>query len=104
MSGFALARSPGTIAGGGEYSRAWHRHHGGRRVADRDPTAPGSSAGSRPVEETSETVPYPNLGRSRMDVHLYAWVITVAVTVAILAVDVFVIGRRPHEPSMKEAG
>lgn len=39
-----------------------------------------------------------------MDVHLYAWIITVGVTVAILALDVFVIGRRPHEPSMKEAG
>jgi tellurite resistance protein TerC len=39
-----------------------------------------------------------------MHVHLYAWIITVAVMVAILAVDVFIIGRRPHEPSMKEAG
>jgi tellurite resistance protein TerC len=39
-----------------------------------------------------------------MEVHLYAWIITVVVMIAILAVDVFVIGRRPHEPSMKEAG
>ena len=39
-----------------------------------------------------------------MDVHLYAWIITVVVMCAILAVDVFIIGRRPHEPSMKEAG
>ena len=39
-----------------------------------------------------------------MDVHIYAWVITVVVMVAILAVDIFIIGRRPHEPSMKEAG
>jgi TerC family integral membrane protein len=39
-----------------------------------------------------------------LDVHLYAWLITVVVMVAILAVDVFIIGRRPHEPSMKEAG
>ena len=39
-----------------------------------------------------------------MDVHLYAWIITVVVMVAILAVDIFIIGRRPHEPSMKEAG
>ncbi|HET9650296.1 MAG TPA: TerC family protein [Microlunatus sp.] len=39
-----------------------------------------------------------------MNVHLYTWIITVVVMVAILAVDVFVIGRRPHEPSMKEAG
>ncbi len=39
-----------------------------------------------------------------MDVHLYTWLITVVVMISILAVDVFIIGRRPHEPSMKEAG
>ena len=38
-----------------------------------------------------------------MDVHLYAWMITVGVTVLILAFDIFIIGRRPHEPSMREA-
>jgi tellurite resistance protein TerC len=39
-----------------------------------------------------------------MDIHLYAWIITVVVMIAVLAVDLFIIGRRPHEPSMKEAG
>ena len=39
-----------------------------------------------------------------MDVHGYAWAATIAIMVAILAFDIFVIGRRPHEPSMKEAG
>ena len=39
-----------------------------------------------------------------MNVHLYAWITTVVVMVAILAIDIFIIGRRPHEPSMKEAG
>lgn len=39
-----------------------------------------------------------------MEVHLYAWIITVVVMVAILAIDVLILGRRPHEPSMKEAG
>jgi tellurite resistance protein TerC len=39
-----------------------------------------------------------------MNVHLYAWIITVGVMLAILAVDIFIIGRRPHEPSMREAG
>ena len=39
-----------------------------------------------------------------MHVHPYAWLITIAVMVAILGFDIFVIGRRPHEPSMKEAG
>ena len=39
-----------------------------------------------------------------MDVHPYAWAITIGVMVAILGFDILVIGRRPHEPSMKEAG
>lgn len=39
-----------------------------------------------------------------MDVHPYAWLITVAVVAVILGFDVFVIGRRPHEPSMRESG
>ena len=39
-----------------------------------------------------------------MDVHPYAWAITVGLMIAILAVDVLILGRRPHEPSMKEAG
>jgi TerC family integral membrane protein len=30
------------------------------------------------------------------------WLITIAVTVGVLLVDLFVIGRRPHEPSMRE--
>ena len=39
-----------------------------------------------------------------MNVSTSAWIITVVVMVAILAIDVLIIGRRPHEPSMKEAG
>jgi tellurite resistance protein TerC len=39
-----------------------------------------------------------------MDVHLYTWIVTVVVMIAVLGVDLFIIGRRPHEPSMKEAG
>jgi tellurite resistance protein TerC len=39
-----------------------------------------------------------------VDVPVYAWIITVAVMVLVLGFDVFIIGRRPHEPTMKEAG
>ncbi len=39
-----------------------------------------------------------------MNVHLYAWVITVGLMVLILAFDILIIGRRPHEPSTREAG
>jgi tellurite resistance protein TerC len=39
-----------------------------------------------------------------LNVHPWVWFLTVGIMIAVLAVDVFVIGRRPHEPSMKEAG
>jgi TerC family integral membrane protein len=37
-------------------------------------------------------------------VHIASWIwyVTVGLTVGVLAVDVFVIGRRPHEPSIRE--
>ncbi|GIE96974.1 TerC family protein [Paractinoplanes rishiriensis] len=39
-----------------------------------------------------------------MNVSAWVWIVTLVVLVAILAVDLLIIGRRPHEPSMKEAG
>lgn len=39
-----------------------------------------------------------------MNVQPYAWFITIGVASVILALDVFVIGRRPHVPSMRECG
>ncbi len=39
-----------------------------------------------------------------MHVHPYAWIVTIVVMAAVLAVDVLIIGRRPHVPSMKECG
>ncbi|HSN42460.1 MAG TPA: TerC/Alx family metal homeostasis membrane protein [Propionibacteriaceae bacterium] len=38
-----------------------------------------------------------------MDIHLYTWVVTIAVLVLVLAADLLILGRRPHEPSMKES-
>ena len=37
-----------------------------------------------------------------MHVTLFEWIVTLGVTVAILLFDVVVIGRRPHEPTMRE--
>lgn len=37
-----------------------------------------------------------------MQVSQLEWIITLAVTVAILLIDIVVIGRRPHEPSTRE--
>jgi tellurite resistance protein TerC len=37
-----------------------------------------------------------------MDVAGWTWAVTIALMVGVLAVDVFVIGRRPHEPSLRE--
>ena len=39
-----------------------------------------------------------------MHVTSEVWLITIAVMVVVLGIDLVVIGRRPHEPSMKEAG
>ncbi|TDO50086.1 tellurite resistance protein TerC [Kribbella sp. VKM Ac-2527] len=38
-----------------------------------------------------------------MHVHDYVWYITVGLMLAVLAFDVFIIGRRPHEPSTRES-
>lgn len=37
-----------------------------------------------------------------MNVPTWLWLATVALLVGLLAVDVFIIGRRPHEPTMRE--
>ena len=37
-----------------------------------------------------------------MTIPFWVWVATTVVTVGVLLIDVFVIGRRPHEPSMRE--
>ncbi len=39
-----------------------------------------------------------------MHVTIEVWLITIAVMTVVLGVDLLVIGRRPHEPSMREAG
>ena len=39
-----------------------------------------------------------------MNVHTWVWVVTLGVALLFLFADVFVIGRRPHEPSMRESG
>jgi tellurite resistance protein TerC len=39
-----------------------------------------------------------------LNVSAWVWVVTLVALIAVLAVDLLIIGRRPHEPSMKEAG
>ncbi|MDR0284524.1 MAG: TerC/Alx family metal homeostasis membrane protein [Propionibacteriaceae bacterium] len=39
-----------------------------------------------------------------MHVSTLTWIVTLAILVAVLVFDVFVIGRKPHEPSAKECG
>jgi tellurite resistance protein TerC len=39
-----------------------------------------------------------------MNVPLWVWIVTIGLTTALLLVDVVIIGRRPHIPSMGEAG
>jgi tellurite resistance protein TerC len=38
-----------------------------------------------------------------LDVSTGVWVVTLVVLIAVLAVDLLIIGRRPHEPSIKES-
>lgn len=38
-----------------------------------------------------------------MNVSAWVWIATLVALVAVLAVDLLIIGRRPHEPTMKEA-
>ncbi|WP_370657621.1 TerC family protein [Paractinoplanes globisporus] len=42
--------------------------------------------------------------RSLLIVSPWVWIATLIALVAVLAVDLLIIGRRPHEPSMKESG
>ncbi|PSK86205.1 tellurite resistance protein TerC [Murinocardiopsis flavida] len=39
-----------------------------------------------------------------MDVQPWVWAVTIAVLLGIIALDFIIIARRPHEPSMREAG
>jgi tellurite resistance protein TerC len=44
-----------------------------------------------------------NGGReANVNVPVWVWIVTVAALVAVLAFDLVVVGRRPHEPSMRE--
>jgi tellurite resistance protein TerC len=51
------------------------------------------------VEETSGVL---TTGGFSMQVTQLEWIITLAVTIAVLLFDVVVIGRRPHEPTTRE--
>src|SRR5689334_15768498 len=42
--------------------------------------------------------------RSSLILSSWVWIATLVALVAVLAVDLLIIGRRPHEPSMKESG
>jgi tellurite resistance protein TerC len=42
--------------------------------------------------------------RSTLNVPTWVWIVTLVTMIAMLAVDLFIVGRRPHEPSLKEAG
>jgi tellurite resistance protein TerC len=38
-----------------------------------------------------------------LNVSAWVWIVTLVALVAVLAVDLLIVGRRPHEPSMREA-
>ena len=42
--------------------------------------------------------------RFSLNVSTWVWIVTLVALVVLLAVDLLIVGRRPHEPSMREAG
>jgi tellurite resistance protein TerC len=46
----------------------------------------------------------PCLPEVSLNVSAWVWVVTLIALVVVLAVDLLIVGRRPHEPSMREAG
>jgi tellurite resistance protein TerC len=46
----------------------------------------------------------PCLPEVSLHVSAWAWIATLIVLVAVLAVDLLIVGRRPHEPTMRESG
>jgi tellurite resistance protein TerC len=50
----------------------------------------------------SAIVVAPELAGGSMHVQPWVWAVTLVVAVSFLAVDVLIVGRRPHEPSMRE--
>ena len=57
-----------------------------------------------PASPEAVTAPDRVCRRSSLNVSAWVWIATLVALVALLAVDLLIIGRQPHEPSMKEAG
>ena len=78
-----------------------HRHHGQGLVSRARCPRPGSlgESGGRDLRSPVSS----ELRRFSVHVADYVWYITVGVLLALLAFDVFIIGRRPHEPTTRES-
>src|SRR5215218_7811543 len=86
---------------GGEYSFA--TAPSSRSSARRVPVPLAHAQRRRGAEETSGDLSPTHLRRYQlMNVPDWVWTVTLTVTVGVLLFDVFVIGRRPHEPSRRE--
>src|SRR3954470_18305261 len=74
---------------------------GGRSGGGRDLRQPHVAVLARPWVFTVMTRV---CRRSSLIVSAWVWIATLVALVAVLAVDLLIIGRRPHEPSVKESG
>src|SRR3954470_4011411 len=74
---------------------------GGRSGGGRDLRQPHVAVLARPWVFTVMTRV---CRRSSLSVSAWVWIATLVALIAVLAVDLLIIGRRPHEPSVKESG
>src|SRR3954469_15007143 len=74
---------------------------GGRSGGGRDLRQPHVAVLARPRAAMAMTRV---CRRSLLTVSAWVWIAPLVALVAVLAVDLLIIGRRPHEPSMKESG
>src|SRR5262245_41330979 len=76
---------------------------GGRPSCGRRKRPPTAARRRARSEAGADTASNRVCRRSSLTVSAWVWIATLVALVAVLAVDLLIIGRRPHEPSMKES-
>src|SRR5690242_3859139 len=93
--------SPASVSSARKVPPRWDRPGTGgrRRRRKRPPTVHAAAHTQSRVDAAPDRV----CRRSSLTVSVWVWIATLVALVAVLAVDLLIIGRRPHEPSVKES-